>query len=124
MGIKLTEKVRLSIPIILRGTPAGVKEGGILEHLLREVEIEGLPLDLPEHLDVDVSELNIGDTVILEQIPTDKFRFVTEIHHAVANVIQPKIVKEEVEVEEELLEGEEGEEGAEGKEEEETQEES
>jgi len=105
-GIKLTEKVSLTIPIILTGAPSGVKEGGILEHLLREVEVEGLPLEIPEHLEVDVSELMIGDVVTLESIPTrDKFKFITEIHHAVANVIQPKIVEEVVE--EEVEEGEE-----------------
>lgn len=113
MGIKLTEKVKLSIPIILTGTAAGVKEGGILEHLLREVTVEGLPLDIPEHIEVDVSEMVIGDVVTLEDIPEDKFKFVTEIHHAVANVIHPRVIEEEVEEEE--LEGEEGveEEGAE-----------
>ena len=122
MGIKLTEKVRLTIPILLVGTPLGVKEGGILEHLLREVEVEGLPLDIPEHIEVDVSELNIGDVVTLENVLVDKFRIVTEIRHAVANVIHPKVIKEEVEVEEEVeeeaaIEGEEKkEEGAEKKE--------
>ena len=108
MGIKLTEKVRLSIPILLIGSPLGVKEGGILEHLLRETEVEGLPLDIPDHIEVDVSELEIGDVIKLEDIPTDKFRFITELHHAVANVVHPKVVQEEepVEEEEELEEGE------------------
>ena len=106
MGIQLTEKVRLSIPVLLTGQPIGVKEGGILEHLIREVTVEGLPLDIPEHIEVDVSELNIGDVIILEDIPVDKFRFVTEIHQAVANVIHPKVVKEEVVVEEEDVEAE------------------
>jgi len=104
MGIKLDEKVKLSIPIILTGTPAGVKEGGILEHLLREVEVEGLPLEIPEHLEVDVSDLMIGDVVTLEDIQVDKVRIVTEIHHAIANVIVPKIVQVEEPVEEEELE--------------------
>ena len=63
MGIKLTEKIKLMIPIFLVGTPKGVKEGGILEHLLREVEVEGLPLEIPEHLEFDVSELDIGDVI-------------------------------------------------------------
>ncbi len=115
MGIQLTEKIRLSIPILLVGTPAGVKEGCILEHLLREVEVEGLPLDIPEHIEVDVSGLNVGDVITLEQLSVDKVQIVTEIHHAVANVIHPKVVKEEVEeVEEEVPE--EGEEMEEGKE--------
>ena len=106
MGIKLTEKIRMTIPIFLRGTPAGVKEGGILEHLLREVEVEGLPLDIPEHLEADVSELNIGDVITLENVPVEKVRIVTEIHHAVANVIHPKVVKEEEVVEEGVVEEE------------------
>ena len=110
MGIKLTEKVRLSIPIVLTGVPEGVKEGGILEHLIREVEVEGLPLDIPEHLEVDVSELKIGDVITLEALEAEKFRFVTEINHAVANVIHPKVIKEEVVEEEvEVAEGEEAE---------------
>jgi len=121
LGIRLDQKIRLSVGIILTGSPAGVKEGGILEHLLREVEIEGLPLELPEHLELDVSELNIGDVLTLKDIPVDKFKFVTDIHHAVANVITPKVIEEPVEEELELLEGEEGEgvaeEGAEGEEE-------
>jgi large subunit ribosomal protein L25 len=115
MGIQLTEKIRLSIPVLLIGTPAGVKEGGILEHLLREVEVEGLPLDIPEHIEVDVTGLNIGDVITLEHLSVDKVQIVTEIHHAVANVIHPKVVKEEVEeVEEEVPE--EGEEMEEEKE--------
>jgi len=117
LGIKLTEKVRLTIPVILVGAPLGVKEGGILEHLLRGVEVEGLPLEIPEYIEVDVSQLQIGDVITLESIPTeDKFRFVTDIHHAVANVIQPKVVEEAVVEGEEVAEGEEpeGEGAAEG----------
>ena len=59
MGISLTEKVRLSIPVVLKGTPVGVKNGGVLEQLLREVEVEGLPLDLPEHIEFTVDHLDI-----------------------------------------------------------------
>ncbi|HHS12890.1 MAG TPA: 50S ribosomal protein L25 [bacterium] len=116
MGISLTEKVRLSIPIILKGTPAGVREGGILEHLLREVEIEGLPLNLPEHLEIDVSSLNIGDTMTLEDVTVGDYKFVADVHHVIANVVQPKVVKESV-AEEEMMEGEAAEEGEADKEE-------
>ena len=113
MGIKLTEEVKLSIPVLLKGIPIGVKdEGGILEHLLREVEVEGLPLEIPEHIEVDVSGLNIGDVITLEDITIDKVKIITEIHHAVANVVHPKVVKEVIEEEEAELE-EEAEEGVE-----------
>jgi large subunit ribosomal protein L25 len=108
LGIKLTQKIRITIPIVLKGTPVGVKDGGILEHLLREVEVEGLPLDIPEHIEVDVSALNIGNNIRLQDIHSDKFVFATEINHAVANVIHPKVMKlEEEMVEEPVEEGEE-----------------
>lgn len=109
MGIKISERIRLTIPIFLVGTPLGVKEGGILEHLLREIEVEGFPLEIPEHIEVDVSGLEIGDVITLENVSVEKVKIITDIHHAVANVIHPKVIKEVVEVEEEA-EVEEGEE--------------
>jgi large subunit ribosomal protein L25 len=108
MGIKLTEKVRINIPIVIIGTPLGVKEGGILEHLLREVQVEGLPLDIPDHIELDVSDLDIGRTVTLENTTIDKVKLLTDIHHPVAHVVQPKLHKVEEVVEEvEVVEGEE-----------------
>ena len=118
MGIKLTEKIHMTIPLVLTGeTPVGVKEGGILEHLLREVEVEGLPLEIPDHIEVDVSSLKIGDVLTLENISVDKIKILTESYHAVANVIHPKVVKteEEVGAEEEVV-SEEEEEREKGKE--------
>jgi len=95
MGVSLTEKIRMKVPIVLKGVPVGVKEGGILEQLLREVEVEGLPLDLPEHIEIDVSHLEMGKGMTLEHVQTDKFRFVTDLTHPVAMVLHPKVVKEE-----------------------------
>lgn len=102
LAIKLDEKVRMNIPVQLTGTPEGVKTGGgILEHPLREVEVEGLPLDIPDHLVIDVSMMMLGDVMTLENVLVDKFEFITERHHPVAMVVQPKVAKaavEEVEV--------------------------
>ena len=110
LGIKLDEKIKMTIPIILTGTPVGVKmEGGILEHPLREVEVEGYPLDIPEHLEVDVSEMALGDVMTLEGLKHEKYQFVTDVSHPIAIVVQPKAAKavaEEV-VEEEEIESEE-----------------
>ena len=110
LGIKLDEKIKMTIPIILAGTPVGVKlEGGILEHPLREVEVEGYPLDIPEHLEVDVSEMALGDVMTLEGLKHDKYQFVTDVSHPIAIVVQPKAAKavaEEI-VEEQVTESEE-----------------
>jgi large subunit ribosomal protein L25 len=109
LGIKLDEKIKMTIPIILTGTPAGVKlEGGILEHPLREVEVEGLPLDIPEHVEVDVAEMKLGDVMTLEGLKHDKFDFITELSHPIAIVVQPKAAKAAIEeiAEEEAVEAE------------------
>jgi large subunit ribosomal protein L25 len=105
LGIKLDEKITMTIPIILTGTPIGVRlEGGILEHPLREVEVEGFPLDIPEHVEVDVSEMNLGDVMTLEGLKHDKYEFITDVGHPIAIVVQPKAAKAAVE---EVLEEEE-----------------
>jgi len=68
--IALDEKLTAMVPIIPVGEAIGVtRDGGILEHILREVEIECLPTNLPEVIEVDVSALAIGDTIHIEDIP-------------------------------------------------------
>jgi len=93
--IAMDKALRVSVPIVLQGVPAGVKtEGGILEHILREVEIECLPGDIPGHLDVDVSELTFGKVLRVSDLPhNDKVKYLTDENQPVAHVTS---VKEEV----------------------------
>jgi large subunit ribosomal protein L25 len=93
--IAMDKPLRVSVPIVLQGVPAGVKtEGGILEQMLREVEIECLPGDIPSHIDVDVSELTFGKVLRVEDLPhSEKLKFLTEANQPVAHVTS---VKEEV----------------------------
>ncbi|MEA1928769.1 MAG: 50S ribosomal protein L25, partial [Candidatus Auribacterota bacterium] len=70
LQIALDEKLSVSIPIVAIGDAIGVtQEGGILEHILREIEIECLPADLPEKIEMDVSALGVGDTLHVKDIP-------------------------------------------------------
>ena len=66
--IDLTKKVTLEVPIHLVGKAAGVKEGGILEHITRTIKVNCLPTAIPEFLEVDVSNLNIGDSLHLHDV--------------------------------------------------------
>src|SRR6201996_7553648 len=93
--IALDKVLRVSVPIELVGEAAGVKqEGGILEQMLREVEIECLPADIPSHIDVDVSHLTFGKVVRVSDLPhNEKLKFLTEANQPVAHVTS---VKEEV----------------------------
>ncbi|MCI0405411.1 MAG: 50S ribosomal protein L25, partial [candidate division Zixibacteria bacterium] len=62
--VSLSKKITVKVPVHLIGTPVGVKDtGGILQHTFRELEISCLPTEIPQHIDVDVSLLKIGDSV-------------------------------------------------------------
>jgi large subunit ribosomal protein L25 len=93
--IAMDKVLRVEVPIVLQGVPAGVKtEGGILEQMLREVEIECLPGDIPSHIDVDVTELAFGKVIRVSDLPhNEKLKFLTDENQPVAHVTS---VKEEV----------------------------
>lgn len=61
--IALTERVTTHVPVVLYGTSPGVKEGGILDHALKEIEIECLPTEIPKNIRINISELAIGNTI-------------------------------------------------------------
>jgi large subunit ribosomal protein L25 len=92
--IAMDKMMRVSVPIQLTGTPVGVKtQGGILEHVMREVEIECLPGDIPGHLDVDVSNLELHGVIRISDLPhSGSIKFFGEEDATVAHVT---IIKEE-----------------------------
>ena len=93
--IAMDRKLRVSVPIVLKGEAEGVRQqGGILEQLLREVEIECLPGDIPSAIEADVSQLVFGKVLRVEDLPkNDKLKFLTDANQPVAHVTT---VKEEV----------------------------
>ena len=93
--IAMDKALRVSVPIVLQGTAEGVKtEGGILEQMLREVEISCLPGDIPSHIDVDISHLTFGKVLRVSDLPhNEKLKFLTDANQPVAHVTS---VKEEV----------------------------
>ena len=62
------EKVTVNVPIVLAGTPEGVKAGGIVDQVLRELEIEVDPVNMPNHIDVDISHLTIGHSIHVSEL--------------------------------------------------------
>lgn len=96
MRLSLTETTRVSVSIETTGEPVGVKlEGGILEIELREVEVECLPGDIPEHIRVDVSNLHVGQHATVMDLIYDreKIKVLTDEHHLVAGVIAPRLAE-------------------------------
>ena len=92
--IAMDKAMRVSVPVLLSGIPAGVKNsGGILDQILREVEVECLPADIPDHLDVDVSGLELYGAIHISDLPhSGSLKFTADEHALVAHVT---VIKEE-----------------------------
>jgi len=124
LRVSLEEKIKVTVPIVLKGDAQGVKDGGILAQQLWNLVIEVLPLEIPEKFEVDVTNLKIGDSVHVSSIKvSDNIRVISAATETVAGVVEkqeekveevaaaeaaptgPEVIKKEKE------EGEEGEEG-------------
>ena len=92
LEISMTKKMRVTITIELKGEPVGVsQQSGILEHLLRQIEVECLPGDLVDSFEVDVTELGLGKTMMIRDIKLDaKYTVLTAGDVAVATVVAPR----------------------------------
>ncbi|MGM0501101.1 MAG: 50S ribosomal protein L25 [Bacillota bacterium] len=120
--INLDEKITVEVPVEVVGQAEGEREGGLLNQILREIEIECLPTDIPENIEVDVDALTIGDSISVGELDVgEDIEVMVDESETVATVVLPDEIEEEEEVEEEELEepeviGEEPEEGEEGEE--------
>ncbi|MBN2289570.1 MAG: 50S ribosomal protein L25 [Candidatus Glassbacteria bacterium] len=94
--------VNVEVPIVLHGTPVGVRnQGGLVQHVLRDLEILVLPAQIPEHIVVDITDLEIGDSIHVEDLDLGEFEVLTDLKTAVVSVIPPTLVKEPTAEEEE-----------------------
>jgi large subunit ribosomal protein L25 len=88
--VRADEKVTLSVPVHLIGIPDGVRNfGGVLDHSLRELEIEVLPADIPDHVDLDVTNLTIGHS-LFRDIQIEKAEILNEPDTPVCTVVAPR----------------------------------
>lgn len=94
--ISLTKVIKVSVPVVAKGEPVGVKlEGGSLEHILWEIELECLPADIPPQIEVDVSQLKTGEAIHIKDItPPPKVKILNDPEAIVLSVALP--LKEEV----------------------------
>ena len=90
--IAMDQKLRVAVPIVLKGEAAGVKQqGGILEQVLREVEVECLPGDIPAAIEADVSELVFGKVLrVVDLTHSDKVKYLTDENQTVAHITTVK----------------------------------
>ena len=104
--VSMQKKINLSIGVELVGMPEGVKLGGILQHVIRELDIACLPTDIPENVRLDVSELQIGDSLHVSDIAIEKVEILANANRTVVTVVPPTVVKVDEPTAEEKAEGE------------------
>jgi large subunit ribosomal protein L25 len=114
-AIAMNKPINIMVPLHFIGIPVGVKtDGGIMNTTMRELEVSCLPTDIPEHIEVNVEELGIGDSVHVRDLEVSNARILSEEQRTIVVISAPTVVKAAAaEGEGEGEEGEEGEEGAE-----------
>ncbi len=121
MGVKMTEEIQVEVPIHLVGEAIGVKQdGGILQQNIRELSIQCLPGDIPDHIEIDISDLAVGDTIHVSDIKLEKGKILSEPQQTLAVIVPPRVeaapvamAEEEEGAEPEVVSGKKEEEAAE-----------
>ncbi len=109
--IEMDQKITAKIPIVTTGIAKGVELGGVLQIIRRELEVECLPLEVPESIEIDISDLDIGDSIHVGKISLEgEIEILEDDNYTVVTMLSPKLEEEEPEEEEEEeIEGEEAE---------------
>jgi large subunit ribosomal protein L25 len=90
--LAMDKAITVTVPVLIKGEPKGVKlQGGLLDFVTRDIEVECLPTDIPEHIDVDVSELMLHQSIRVRDLtPDPKWKAVTEGDTMLVHVVVPK----------------------------------
>lgn len=116
------EKITLQVPVRLHGTPTGVRdEGGVLQEVLHDLEVECLPADIPEAIDLDIEKLGIGDSIHVRDVTIAKVRIVNDpellicsvTNQAAAEPVDEAAAEEGAEAQPEVIRGKKDDEDAE-----------
>lgn len=91
VGLVMGEKMKFEVPVVLEGIPVGVRDGGVLQHILHKLDVECLPGELPEHITVDVSELHGSESLTAGQITLPKGTILNDPDQVVAVVSHARV---------------------------------
>ncbi len=102
--IDMQRKINVMIPVVTKGKSKGVELGGLLQIVRREIEVLCMPGDIPEAIEIDITDLDIGDSLHVEEIPLgDNLEILADVNFTVVTVLSPKVEEVAVEEEEEAL---------------------
>lgn len=93
-GLKEDEAVTIQVPVVVKGTAQGVKDGGILQHILHSVRVSCLPKYIPDHIEVDVTGLLMNRSIHVKELTIPNVKILENENSAVVAVVPPTIIKE------------------------------
>ena len=90
--LAMDRMITVTVPVVIKGVPQGVKtQGGLLDFVTREIQVQSLPTDIPEHIDVDVSELLLNQAIRLRDLPENpKWKLISDPDTMLVHVVLPK----------------------------------
>jgi len=93
--VSMTEKIQAAVALVFVGQASGVKAGGVLQQGIYEVTVEALPADIPEQIEVDISDIEIGGHLRVSDIPVqEKLTIITNKEDTVVSIVTPRLVEE------------------------------
>jgi large subunit ribosomal protein L25 len=93
-GISRNEIIEIEVPILYTGNPVGIKQGGILQQVIHKLLVECLPVNIPEHIEVNIENLNIGDSIHVSDLNLEHVKVLNSPESVLVSVVPPKIEKE------------------------------
>jgi large subunit ribosomal protein L25 len=93
-GLHAEEELTIEVPVVVRGTAQGVRDGGILQHILHRVRVSCLPKHIPDRVEIDVTPLTIGHSIHVRDLSIPNVKILENEGSAVVAVVPPTIVKE------------------------------
>jgi len=94
IAIKEGEQITIEVSVHITGNAPGVKEGGVLQHNLHKLQIQCLPKNIPSHIDVDVSELNVNDSIKVSDLKIENITILNDENSSVVAIVPPTVEKE------------------------------
>ena len=95
MGVAAGERMRTEVPVSLTGTSIGVKDGGVQQFVIHRLDIECLPKDLPEHVEIDVTNLKVGDSVHVADLDLGDVTILNVPEQTIVTIVPPRVLTEE-----------------------------
>ena len=94
-GVRDDEELTIQVPVVLTGVPKGVKDGGTLQHVMRTVRVSCLPKYIPEHVELNVTELGMNDSIHVRDVKIENVSILDNEASTIVAVVPPTVVKEE-----------------------------